>query len=149
MRKVPPTKQILVYVDDDEDDLQLVEDAMFPYMDSIELCLFQSGTAAYSFLMDMENSGLKPCVIILDMNMPRLGARELLPVLRSMSFFEDVPVILFTTSSMQHDYHFALQHNAGFITKPMTYKQMDVIAEEFLSHCSDEVKAKIKRTDNR
>ena len=149
MLKGTPTKQVLVYADDDEDDLQLVKDAMFPYEDSIELCLFQNGQEAYSFLLDLESKTEKPCLIILDMNMPGLGGKELLPILRSIPFFNEVPIILFTTSSMQHDYGFALQYNAGFITKPMTYRQMDMIAEEFLRHCSDEVKAKIGWTDSR
>jgi DNA-binding response OmpR family regulator len=79
------------------------------------------------------------------MNMPHLSGKELLPMLRSVAFFDDVPIVLFTTSSSQHDYHFALTYNAGFITKPMTYTQMDIVAEQFLSHCAEEVRKKVKR----
>lgn len=148
MLKVTPTKQVLVYADDDDDDLQLVRDAMSPYEDLIELCLFKSGYEAHSFLMEIERQGEKPCLVILDINMPGLGGKEILPKLRSSPFFDEVPIILFTTSSMQHDYSFALQYNAGFITKPMTYRQMDVIADEFLSHCSNELKSKIKQSNS-
>lgn len=145
MHKVTPTKPVLVYCDDDKDDLQLVADALLPYKNSIEVCLFDSGYEAYEFLLQLETRAEKPCLIILDMNMPGLSGRELLPIVRSISFFDDVPVVLFTTSSSQNDYHFALQNNAGFITKPMTYRQMDLIAEQFLSHCSKEISDLIER----
>jgi CheY-like chemotaxis protein len=146
MHKVPPTKPVLVYCDDDKDDLQLVADALLPYKDSIVVSLFESGYEAYEFLLDLEKRAEKPCLIILDMNMPGLSGKELLPVLRTIPFFDDVPVVLFTTSSSQHDYRFALNYNAGFITKPMTYTQMDIIAEQFLNHCEEEVRKKVKRS---
>jgi CheY-like chemotaxis protein len=145
MHKVTSTKHVLVYCDDDKDDLSLVADALQPYKDSIELCLFERGYDAHKYLLQLEKRGEKPCLIILDMNMPGIAGRELLPIVRSIPFFDDVPVVLFTTSSSQNDYHFALQYNAGFITKPMTYKQMDIIAEQFLSHCSNNIREKIKR----
>jgi CheY-like chemotaxis protein len=146
MKPASPERHILVYADDDEDDLLLVKDAIEPYGDSIDIRLFDTGYAGYHFLLELEKRGEKPCLIILDMNMPGLSGKELLPILRSFTFFDDVPIILFTTSSQEHDYRFALQHKAGFITKPMTYVQMDLIAEQFLSHCTDEVKEKIRNS---
>jgi CheY-like chemotaxis protein len=147
MHQATPTKHVIVYADDDEDDHLLVKNALSPYEDSIEVCLLHNGYEAYNYLLALEKKQQKPCLIILDINMPALGGKELLPVLRSLPFFDDVPIILFTTSSMQHDYRFALRYNAGFITKPMTYNQMDVIAEQFISRCADEVREKIKGTN--
>jgi CheY-like chemotaxis protein len=80
------------------------------------------------------------------MNMPGMSGQERLPRLRARLFYESVPAILFTTSSQQQDYHFALQHNAGFITKPMTYPQMDLVAEKFLRHCTEDVRGSSKNT---
>lgn len=145
MSHLHSTKSLLVYADDDEDDLLLVKEAMAAYTDTLEVCLFESGYKAYSFLLELEQKAEKPCLVILDMNMPGMSAKELLPILRSIPFYKDVPIILFTTSSMKPDYQFALEHDAGFITKPMNYSQMDLIAEQFIRFCSDEVKGKIKR----
>ncbi|MBB1285100.1 response regulator [Flavisolibacter sp. BT320] len=148
MHSVLPSKHILVYADDDDDDLMLVKEAMSIYKDSVEVCLFEDGMEAYEFLLDMEKRSEKPCLILLDMNMPGMSGKELLPILRSISFFDDVPVSLFTTSSSKHDYQFALRYNAGFITKPMNFRQIDVIAEEFLSHCHKEVRETIGGSAN-
>ena len=145
MHKATSTTHVLVYVDDDPDDLQLVEDTLLPYSDTIAVRTFDTGSEAYTFLLGLEEQQEKPCLVLLDMNMPGLSGRELLPILRTIPFFDDVPVTLFTTSNAQHDYSFALRHNAGFITKPMTYQQMDLIAEQFLSHCSPAVRERLNR----
>jgi CheY-like chemotaxis protein len=145
MPKVKPaSKPFLVYVDDDEDDLLLVKGALSPYENVIELHLLQNGYEGYNFLLSLEKKQQKPCLIILDINMPLMSGKELLPILRSLPFFADVPIILFTTSSMEHDYRFALQYDAGFITKPMTVEQMHTIVEQFLSYCSAQVREIIK-----
>ena len=138
-------KHTLVYIDDDEDDLLMVQQAFSTYQQSIEVRTFNSGKDGYSYLLSLEQRGSKPCLVLLDLNMPAMSGRELLPILRAIPFFEDVPVVLFTTSSSQHDYRFALQYDAGFLTKPMTFQQMDVIADQFLSYCTPSVKEHIRK----
>lgn len=64
--------------------------------------------------------------------------------MRKMNRFEDVPVIMFTTSSQSLDKQFAYKYNAGFITKPINVSQLDRIADTFIEHCSDEVKNDIR-----
>jgi CheY-like chemotaxis protein len=143
-----PAKHILVYADDDIDDLQLVNEAMSVYKDRVNVCLFNSGRDAYEFLLDLEKRSEKPCLILLDMNMPGMSGKDLLPIIRRIEFFDDVPVSLFTTSSARHDNQFALQFDAGFITKPMNVKQLNVIAKQFLSQCRKEVREMIGGSHN-
>jgi hypothetical protein len=45
--------------------------------------------------------------------------------------------MLFTTSSLHHDYQFALQHNASFITKPMHYHELKTIAQTLIELASE------------
>lgn len=142
MQRIRAAKHLMIYADDDRDDLTLVKDALLSYEDTVEVCLFESGLDAYDFLLAMEKSNRKPCLVVLDMNMPGLSGRELLPVLRGIPFFNDVPIILFTTSSAKMDYEFARAHGAGFITKPMTYEQMEIVAEQLLSRCAGDVRVK-------
>jgi len=140
-----PLKNFIVYVDDDPDDLQFVRECLEPYAASLEVLTFQSSTKAYQFLLQFEEEGQTPCLIILDMNMPGLSGSELLPIIRAIPHFDDTPIIVFTTSNSKLDALFARKYRAGFVTKPMTAKQMETIAETFLSHCSEEIKEKIKR----
>jgi CheY-like chemotaxis protein len=77
--------------------------------------------------------------------MPVINGKETLLRLREIEHFQDVPVVLFTTSSQPMDKSFAKKYNAGFITKPIDVKQMEVIADQFIEHCSEEVRDKIRR----
>jgi hypothetical protein len=53
--------------------------------------------------------------------------------------------VLFTTSSSQIDKDFAIKYNAGFITKPLNMHQMEMITDQFIDHCSDEIRKKISK----
>lgn len=138
------SKNIVLYADDDMDDLELVSEAFSKYSSNVELVTVTDGMQALSYLKEAaKKKDVSPCLIILDINMPRLTGRETLVRLREMRQYQMVPVILFSTSSQHYDKEFAQSYNAGFITKPLDYRQMDVIAERFIEHCNDEVKKQI------
>jgi CheY-like chemotaxis protein len=131
-------KNVVFYADDDIDDLDIIKEAFLKFTDSVRLETAVDGIEALSMLERFATEGIKPCLIILDINMPRLNGRETLLKLRSLTHFRDTPVILFTTSSQNSDKQFALKHNAGFITKPINVSQLDVIINTFINHCGKE-----------
>lgn len=141
-------KNIVLYADDDVDDLQLVYDAFSKYSTNVDLITFSDGLQILSYLANLKEEHFSPCLIILDINMPKMDGKEALVKIRDLKRFEDIPAILFTTSSLAKDQEFAQRYNAGFITKPIDYTQMDVIAGKFIEHCSDEIKKNIKRQIN-
>ncbi len=145
MTKLPRPKNIVLYADDDPDDLELVQDAFFRYAQNVEVVTAVDGSHALSFLRDLGEDDPTPCLIILDINMPGLNGKETLRHLRTMNRYESVPVVLFTTSSMPSDRSYAERYNAGFVTKPLDIAQMEVITELFIDHCTDEIKKNIRR----
>ena len=140
-----PPKSIVLYADDDPDDLQLVEDAFAQYANNVEVVAVTDGAEALAFLDQLPPLAPLPCLIILDVNMPRINGKETLLRIKATERFKDIPVILFTTSSLPHDRAFAQKHEAGFITKPLEMRQMEMIADQFIEHCAEEVKKKIRR----
>lgn len=145
MTKSITPKNIVLYADDDIDDLELVQEAFSIYARDVEVVTARDGKEALGFLQKLSPLDPKPCLIILDINMPILDGKEALITIREMEELEDVPVVLFTTSSMPVDKNFAKQYKAGFITKPLDIKQMEIITEQFIDHCTDEIKKKIRR----
>lgn len=139
-------KNIVLYADDDTDDIQLVQDAFYTYAKNVELVTVDDGLEALAYLKNLSIKDRAPCLIILDINMPRMDGKEALVKVREMKRFEDIPAILFTTSSQPQDKEFAKKYNAGFITKPIDVTQMDIIASKFIEHCSDEIQREIRRT---
>ena len=136
----------ILYADDDIDDLQLVEEAFSIYSPSVKLITAKDGVEALSYLFDLKEREIIPCLIILDINMPRMSGKEVLVKLRQTPDFSDVPVILFTTSSMPLDVEFSQKYKAGFLTKPVDIRQMDAIAATFIESCSEEVRSSIRRS---
>jgi CheY-like chemotaxis protein len=144
----PQPKHLVLYADDDPDDLKFVEDAFQQQVSNIELITANDGVAALSFLNRLTLSDPHPCLIILDVNMPRLNGKEVLQKIRQMERFEKIPVVLFTTSSLPPDRFFAEKYNAGFITKPLNNHQMQSIAHQFIEHCEDSIRKSIRKIIN-
>ena len=128
-------KSIILYAEDDEDDQQLVKDHLLAYSDNIEIVIRDNGVDAVSYLNSLPESAPAPCLIILDVNMPKMNGIEALKQTRKNKRYAKTPAILFTTSSQLQDKNFATQYNAGFITKPIDSTQMKRIAEKFIEHC--------------
>jgi CheY-like chemotaxis protein len=145
MTKAIPPKYIVLYADDDPDDVQLVTESFEKYANNVEVVALENGQDVLAYLDQISALDPSPCLIILDINMPMLTGKDVLLRVREMERYNDVPVILFTTSSMPLDKAFAKKYNAGFITKPLTSSQMASITNEFIEHCSDEIKKNIKR----
>jgi CheY-like chemotaxis protein len=137
-------KQLILYADDDTDDLELVTDAFKNYSDDVELRTFRDGGQILNYL---ENGGTseKPCLIILDINMPVIDGKKVLMRVRSINELANVPVVLFTTSAMPMDETFAEKYNAAFITKPLNAEQMGKIGDRFLEYCSDDIRNKLRK----
>ena len=138
-------KHLIFYADDDADDLELVCEAFEAYSKNVEVLTFCDGGRILAHIKAMSDGEPTPCLIILDINMPVVNGKDALIQLRQMERLDNVPVVLFTTSSMPVDKTFAEQHKAGFITKPLNAKQMERIADQFIEHCTDEIKKKLNK----
>jgi CheY-like chemotaxis protein len=145
MTKSIPPKNIVLYADDDIDDLQLVQDAFLNYTNNVEVITVTDGIKALKYLESLTQFDPRPCLIILDINMPRLTGKEVLIELRNTEHFKDTPVVLFSTSSLPQDKEFARRLNAGFITKPIDLRQMEIITSEFIEHCTEDIQKQIRR----
>lgn len=149
MTKSATPKNIVLYADDDADDLELVRDAFSRYANNVEIVAVKDGSQALSYVQNLTEEDPTPCLIILDINMPMLSGKDVLVKLRQMKRFESVPVVLFSTSSQPQDGQFAQKYDAGFITKPLDYGQMQYITEQFIDHCTEEIKKNIRRHNTR
>jgi CheY-like chemotaxis protein len=138
IKKNHNSKSIILYAEDDEDDQQLIKDSLQKYAHNIEIMIHNNGVEAVSYLNNLSPSEPAPCLIILDINMPKMNGIEALKQIRKNNRFAKTPAILFTTSSQPLDKKFAAEYKAGFITKPIDAAQMKYIAETFIEYCETE-----------
>jgi len=134
------TKNVILYADDDQDDLMLIKDAFKKYSSSIEVVTVENGNEALRYLNSLSHVDSLPCLVILDINMPLLNGKEVLKELRNNARFKKVPVVLFSTSSNYYEKKFAENYNAGFIAKPMGMDELEKITDKFIEQCGDEVR---------
>ena len=77
---------------------------------------------AYEYLRDEQKP--KPCVILLDLNMPRMGAFEFINTLKNDHILKRIPIIVLMSSKTNGEVARSSGLDiAGYISKPFDYKQ--------------------------
>lgn len=131
------SKQTILYAEDDLDDLDMVRLA-FEKHDEIEIIHANDGNQALSRLHTMLATKSLPCLIILDINMPGMDGRQTLMQIKAMEAFQQIPVVMFTTSNSPMDMEFAKKHGADFVTKPLRFEEIENLAADFTRRCNFE-----------
>ncbi len=115
------SKPILL-VEDDSVDAMTVKRALRDLKVTNELVRKANGEEALEYLRDSASS--RPCVILLDLNMPKMGGIEFLKVAKTDETLRKIPAIVLTTSKDDRDRVETFQLNvAGYIVKPVDYKK--------------------------
>ncbi len=130
------TKHIILYAEDDKDDLELVKDAFSQYSHQIEIFHGHDGREALQVLQNLIARDMEPCLIILDVNMPGMDGRQTLIQLKQSEKTRNIPVVMFTTSSSRLDKDFAIKWGADFITKPLKFGEVVSLADDFVRRCN-------------
>jgi two-component system, chemotaxis family, response regulator Rcp1 len=117
----------LLVVEDSESDVELLREALSDSDPAVTLDVVRHGEDALSFLRreGAFEDAQRPDLVVLDLNLPRMGGFEVLRALR-----EDVdprlrrlPVVVFTTSAAGSDVDRAYDlHASGFVTKPTAFE---------------------------
>ncbi|MCL1474724.1 response regulator [Argonema antarcticum] len=123
----------LLLVDDDDVDVMIVQRAFDKNNITDRLYVAANGVEALFMLRDGGKPPLIPRtrrLILLDLNMPKMGGIEFLRELRSDPQLRTIPVIVLTTSNEEKDKLEAYNLNvAGYILKPVTFtKFVEVMA---------------------
>ena len=140
MTKSTPPKGLVLYADDDQDDLQLIKDAFSKYSETVRLLTFEDGASILNYIKKLTSFEPLPCLIILDINMPGMNGKEVLRRIRQIHEYQEVPIVLFSTSTLPSEADFAMSFGAGFVTKPLYTQQIDQLVEYIIQNCSDDTK---------
>lgn len=115
----------LLLVEDDEVDVMNVKRALKKNNLDIPFYRAANGLEALHLLEGFEvnsDQSLMNLLILLDLNMPKMGGLEFLKLVRSNPKFKKIPVIVLTTSDQEQDLVAAYDLNvAGYIIKPVDF----------------------------
>ena len=112
----------VLLVEDDKVDVMTVKRAFKTLHITNKLGIAGNGEEALSYLRNPEN--VEPCVILLDLNMPRMNGIEFLKIAKQDDYLRAIPVVVLTTSKEEQDkvdsFRFGV---SGYIVKPVNYQK--------------------------
>ncbi len=120
------SKPILL-VEDDTVDVMTVKRALKDLQVTSELVPTGDGEEALAYLRDHGNA--KPCVIFLDLNMPKMNGTEFMRIVKADEVLRRIPIIVLTTSNSEQDISRSFELGAaGYMVKSVDYKKfMEII----------------------
>lgn len=129
---------VILYAEDDQDDFEILKDALAQQTDQFVLKQAQNGTEVLSYLKQNPPPGL----VVLDLNMPIMDGKQTLKWLKEHPDYKNVPVMIFTTSSREDDLKLCKSHDCTFFRKPTLYRDLLHVVQIMLQMCvqNNEVK---------
>ena len=111
----------VLLLEDDSADAMTVKRAMKDLGVRNALVRVLNGEQALEYLHKEGNA--EPCVILLDLNMPKMNGFEFLRIAKSDPRLKCIPIVVLTTSRAEQDKLECFDNSvAGYIVKPIDYK---------------------------
>lgn len=118
----------ILVVDDDHDDLALFSEALMIVRPEAIFSMAENGTDAVQYLNTQD--ARRPAIIFLDINMPGMNGWSCISELKSSPVYNDIPVVIYTTSSTKADQEKASQLGAlCFVSKMPDFKSLKKMLE--------------------
>ena len=112
----------ILLVDDDNADMMTVKRALKELNVPNELVHHLDGENALNYLRNNAKKG--PCVILLDLNMPKMNGVDFLAAVKADAELKQIPVIILSVSNDEDDQTKCFDLcAAGYVVKPATYDE--------------------------
>ena len=133
----------IVLIDDDRDDLLLLHEVIKSLNGEYVVIEAENGVVGLLLINKLEQAGEAPCLIVLDLNMPRMDGRETFVELRKNHHLRNTPILIFSTSSHTKDREFFEDKQSAYLVKPVRFHDLLTAAQRMINLCgesaSDEV----------
>jgi CheY-like chemotaxis protein len=114
------TNKPILLIEDDQVDTMTVTRALKEIHVTNQLVHWENGEEALNYLRDPTSD--KPCLILLDLNMPIMNGIEFLQAVKSDVRLRLIPIVVLTTSDEQQDKLSSFNWGvAGYMSKPVDY----------------------------
>ena len=126
----------ILLVDDDAEDQAIMADALAEMDESLPVYFEQSGINALERLEALAKLGTLPCLLVIDLNMPKMGGAEILGLMKGDERYKNIPVVIYSTSNNETEKAACLRLGAhDYITKPLSYKESLEVARQLVQIC--------------
>ena len=127
----------ILLVDDDPEDRAIIQEAMETIEAGDIIHFAENGEQALEILEQGVQTNQLPCIVVLDLNMPRLNGTETLRLIRANEQLKDISVVIYSTSINPLEKEKCMRLGANeYITKPLSYKESTYTAQKLLDLCT-------------
>lgn len=128
---------VLLLIEDNPADVDLTRESFETGQSGLSIKVASDGVEALNYLKreDEFHDAVRPQLIMLDLNLPRLDGREVLRFIKSSSILRRIPIIVMSSSTARKDISESYDLGAScYLTKPLdlhAYRDMVNIVERF------------------
>ena len=127
----------ILLADDDPEDREIIQEALVLNGAGTLVRFAENGKDALDVLEACVQTGTLPCLVVLDLNMPKLNGTQTLKQLKANERFKEIPVIIYSTSINPAEQEACMQFGAhSYITKPISFNESLQTAKLFLDFCA-------------
>ena len=121
----------ILLVDDNPMDVDLTLHALKRGKVLCPIEVARDGEEALAWIPRWEAGAPRPLVVLLDINMPKIGGLEVLRQLKSHPRLRTIPVVMLTTSAVREDIDAAYAYGANsYIVKPVDFDKFNEVAAQ-------------------
>ena len=125
-------KGVILLVEDDPDQEALVLRALKKNDIQSDVIVAHDGAEALNYIFDKK---IMPGVVLLDLQIPKVGGLEVLKRIRNEKLTKNLPVFVLTASDLSKD--IIESYNLGvssYIRKPVDFEQFDKVITDFINY---------------
>jgi len=123
----------ILLVEDDPEDREILLDALESIHAKDVISFAENGEEALALLEKCAMLGKIPNVIVIDLNMPRMGGTQTLQQIKNDPRFKHIPVVIYSTSINPLEKEECMLIGAhSYIIKPVSFKESLDVAQNLI-----------------
>jgi CheY-like chemotaxis protein len=128
-------EKTVLLVDDDRDDLELLQNALKAIDPNHTIIEAANGVEGLAKLNSLIGKGELPCLIVLDINMPKMDGKQTFMAIKCNNKLSKIPVVIFSTSTSLLDKSFFERHHTAYFVKPVNFSALATTASKMIRYC--------------
>jgi len=136
MEATAPVGYVLI-ADDDVEDIEMLTTALKDAESGLNVVVAENGKKVMEQLQKTAGiaADAPPCVLVMDMNMPKMDGRETVVAIKGYEHLKNLPILLFSTAKNKTDELFAEKWGVHFVQKPDSLQGLNEVAHAILTMC--------------
>lgn len=118
----------ILIAEDDDGHAELIKDSLREAGVTNEIIRFADGQETVDYLLTNPELDMRPCLLLLDIRMPRMDGIDVLKRLRSNQRTRNIPVIMLTTTDDPREIRQCYELGCNcYVTKPVDYQKFSEV----------------------